>query len=246
VTLEMTEDERKLVKSFFLLSSKPCIFACNVAENDLAAASNDPDNHPFVGKVREYVKHAHEASAVVVSAAIESELTDLSDEEAKAYLADIGVTDSGVSRLIKGVYDLLGLQTYLTTGEKETRAWTIVKGMKAPQAAGVIHGDFERGFIAGEIVHYNDLVELGSNAKCQGEGQVAHRRQRIRHARRRCRRVALQRVTRRDVRSGLRPHSSLARAETNVQDCWKRELSRYAPPSSRIQSYAHAWMPGSF
>jgi GTP-binding protein YchF len=171
VTLECTEDERKLLKSFFLLSSKPCIFACNVSESDLSAATKNPDAHAFVGKVREYVKHAHEASAVVVSAAIESELTDLSDEDAKAYLKDIGVEDSGVSLFIKGVYDLLGLQTYLTTGEKETRAWTIVKGMKAPQAAGVIHGDFERGFIAGEIVHYNDLVELGSNAKAKEKGK---------------------------------------------------------------------------
>jgi GTP-binding protein YchF len=172
VTLEMSEDERKLLKTFFLLTSKPCIFACNVAESDLAFASKDPDNHPFVGKVREYVKHAHEATAVVVSAAIESELIDLSDEDAKAYLADIGVTDSGVSRLIKGAYDLLGLQTYLSTGEKETRAWTITKGMKAPQAAGVIHGDFERGFIAGEIVHFNDLIELGSNAKAREKGKL--------------------------------------------------------------------------
>jgi GTP-binding protein YchF len=171
VTLECTEEERKLLKSFFLLSSKPCIFACNVSESDLATATKNPDAHAFVGKVREYVKHAHEASAVVVSAAIESELTDLSAEDAKAYLADIGVEDSGVSLFIKGVYDLLGLQTYLTTGEKETRAWTIVKGMKAPQAAGVIHGDFERGFIAGEIVHYNDLVELGSNAKAKEKGK---------------------------------------------------------------------------
>jgi ribosome-binding ATPase YchF (GTP1/OBG family) len=101
--------------------------------------------------VREYVSQSR-GQRRRVSAAIENELVDLQREEAAAYLADIGVTDSGVSRLIKGVYDLLGLQTYLTTGEKETRAWTITKGMKAPQAAGVIHGDFERGFIAGEIV----------------------------------------------------------------------------------------------
>lgn len=172
VTLDLSADERKLLKSFFLLSSKPCLFACNVAEADLAAASNDPDKHLFVGKVREYVSHAHEAAAVVVSAAIESELIDLTDEEARDYLTDIGVTDSGVSRLIKGAYDLLGLQTYLTTGEKETRAWTITKGMKAPQAAGVIHGDFERGFIAGEIVPYHDLVELGSYAKCREKGKL--------------------------------------------------------------------------
>jgi ribosome-binding ATPase len=109
---------------------------------------------------------------VVISAAIENELVDLPEEDATAYLADLGVTDSGVSRLIKSAYDLLGLQTYLTTGEKETRAWTITKGMKAPQAAGVIHGDFERGFIAAQIVHYDDLVSLGSEAKCREAGKL--------------------------------------------------------------------------
>ena len=172
ITLELTDDEAKLLKSFFLISAKPCIYACNVSEDELAAASNEPDKHPLVSKVREYVSHAHSASAVVISANIESELTDLSEEEAAQYLADLGVTDSGVSRLIKSVYSLLGLQTYLTTGEKETRAWTIIKGMKAPQAAGVIHGDFERGFIAGEIVAYHDLAELGSYAKCREKGKL--------------------------------------------------------------------------
>ncbi len=166
------DDERSCCKSFFLLSGKPCIFACNVAEADLAAASNEPDKHPLVSKVREYVSHAHSASAVVISAEIESELTDLAAEEAQQYLADLGVADSGVTRLIKSVYHLLGLQTYLTTGEKETRAWTITKGTKAPQAAGVIHSDFERGFIAGEIVPYDDLVELGSYAKCREKGKL--------------------------------------------------------------------------
>ncbi len=172
VILELEEEEAKLLKSFFLLSAKPCIYACNVSEDELASASNDPDNHALVGKVREYVRHAHAASAVVISANIESELIDLPPAEAQEYLKDLGVTDSGVSRLIKGVYSLLGLQTYLTTGEKETRAWTFVKGMKAPQAAGVIHSDFERGFIAGEIVAYNDLTELGTYAKCREKGKL--------------------------------------------------------------------------
>jgi GTP-binding protein YchF len=104
VTLDLPhEDEQKLLKSFFLLSSKPCIFACNVSEDDLATASNEPDKHPHVSKVREYVSHAHSASAVVISAEIESQLIDLAPEEAAAYLADIGVTDSGVTRLIKSV-----------------------------------------------------------------------------------------------------------------------------------------------
>ena len=172
ITLELPDDEKKLLRSFFLLSSKPCIYACNVAESDLAKATKDPDKHPLVAKVREYVRHAHAASACVVSAAIESELIDLPDEDAKAYLADLGVSDSGVNQLIKSVYSLLGLQTYLTTGEKETRAWTITKGMKAPQAAGVIHGDFERGFIAGQIVAYEDLVACGSEAKAREAGKL--------------------------------------------------------------------------
>ncbi len=172
ITADLSDDERKLMKSFFLLSGKPCIYACNVAESDLASASKNPDKHPLVAKVREYVSHSHAANACVVSAAIENELVDLPEEDAKAYLADLGVSDSGVNQLIKSVYSLLGLQTYLTTGEKETRAWTITKGMKAPQAAGVIHGDFERGFIAAQIVHFDDLVTLGSEAKAREAGKL--------------------------------------------------------------------------
>ena len=172
ITLEMNEDERKLLKSFFLLSAKPVIYACNVTEADLATASNNPDAHPFVAAVRKHVSTMHSASAVVISAAIENELVDLPEEDAAAYLTDLGVTDSGVTRLIKGVYELLGLQTYLTTGEKETRAWTITKGMKAPQAAGVIHSDFERGFIAAQIVLFDDLVHYGSEAKCREVGKL--------------------------------------------------------------------------
>ncbi len=172
ITLDMNDDEKKLLKGFFLLSAKPCIYACNVSEDELAAATNDPDAHPLVGKVRAYAAQAHGASAVVISANIESELTDLAPAEAAEYLQDLGVADSGVSRLIKSVYDLLGLQTYLTTGEKETRAWTITKGTKAPQAAGVIHGDFERGFIAAQIVHFDDLIALGSEAKAREAGKL--------------------------------------------------------------------------
>jgi ribosome-binding ATPase len=172
LTCELSDDERKLVKGFFLLSSKPVIYACNVAEADLAVASEKPESHAFVSAVRKHVATMHSASAVVISASIENELVDLPDEDAKAYLADLGVKDSGVSQLIKAVYSLLGLQTYLTTGEKETRAWTITKGMKAPQAAGVIHSDFERGFIAAQIVLFEDLVALGSEAKCREAGKL--------------------------------------------------------------------------
>ena len=172
ITIEFTKEEKELVKGFFLLTGKPVIYACNVAEEDLATASNNPDAHAFVAAVRKYVAAMHSASAVVISAAIENELVDLPAEDAAAYLSDLGVTDSGVSRLIKSAYDLLGLQTYITTGEKETRAWTITKGMKAPQAAGVIHGDFERGFIAAQIVQYDDLVALGTEGKCREAGKL--------------------------------------------------------------------------
>ncbi len=172
VTLPCDDEEKRLLQSFFLLTSKPCIYACNVAEAELAAATADPDGHRFVGSVRLHAAAAHAAAAVVVSANIESELVDLAPEDARAFLADLGVADSGISLLIRAVYDLLGLQTYLTTGEKETRAWTITKGMKAPQAAGVIHTDFERGFIAAEVVAYDDLTGLGSSAKAREKGKL--------------------------------------------------------------------------
>lgn len=172
ITLGLTDEERRLLRGFFLLSNKPCLYACNVAETDLAVSQTDPDRHPLLAKVRAYVEHAHAASACAVSAAIESELIDLPPEDAQSYLLSLGVQDSGVSQLIASVYSLLGLQTYLTTGEKETRAWTIRKGMKAPQAAGVIHTDFERGFIAGQIISYEELVACGSEAKAREVGKL--------------------------------------------------------------------------
>jgi ribosome-binding ATPase len=144
ITIDLSDDERKLLKEFFLLSAKRVIYACNVAEDELAGALADPDSHPFVARVRRYVGESHDAEAVVISARIEEELTDLAPEEAKQFLADMGVGDSGVAALIKAVYHLLGLRTYLTTGEKETRAWTIRAGAKAPEAAAAIHTDFER------------------------------------------------------------------------------------------------------
>jgi len=172
LTLEIAKEERPTLREFFLLSSKPTIFACNVAEDELAAAQANPDAHPFVAQVRAYAATHLGADAVVISARIEEELCDLPPEEARAFLADMGVTDSGVSHLIRAVYDLLGLRTYLTTGEKETRAWTIPAGAKAPQAAGVIHSDFERGFIAAEVVAYEDLRDLGSHAKAREAGKL--------------------------------------------------------------------------
>jgi GTP-binding protein YchF len=172
LTIDFSEDDLEIVKGFFLLSSKRTIYACNVSEDELAAATENPDSHPEVAKVRKYAAEHSGSQAVVISARIEEELSDLSPEEASEFLADMGVKDSGVSSLIRGVYHLLGLRTYLTTGVQETRAWTIIEGDKAPAAAGVIHTDFERGFIAAEIVHYDDLVAAGSKAAAKTAGKV--------------------------------------------------------------------------
>ncbi len=166
-TLEATTDEIALMKLFQLLTAKPVLFACNVAESDLATA----EQNPHVQKVAEFVRTHHDAAYVPISARIESELIDLPADEAKAFLKDLGVDDSGVSSLIRASYQLLGLQTYFTAGEKEVRAWTIKKGWKAPQAAGVIHTDFEKGFIKAEIVSYADLTRLGSVAAAREAGK---------------------------------------------------------------------------
>jgi GTP-binding protein YchF len=165
--LGVNEEEARLLRLFQLLSAKPVIYACNVAEGDLAAA----EQNPFVQKVAAFVQAHHDAAYVPISARIESELIDLAPDEAKAFLKDLGVDDSGVSSLIRATYALLGLQTYFTAGEKEVRAWTIRKGWKAPQAAGVIHTDFEKGFIMAEVVSYGDLSRLGSVAAAREAGK---------------------------------------------------------------------------
>jgi GTP-binding protein YchF len=188
--VDLTDDEKKIAQSFFLLTSKPTIFACNVGEGDLAhlaaeleaAQEQEGDLPKFsveihaaarsVQAVRDYVGAHLGTEAVVISAQIESELIDLSPEEAAEFLKDLGVASSGVDALIRSVYHLLGLRTYLTTGEQETRAWTIHAGDKAPAAAGVIHSDFERGFIAAEVVHFNDLVACGSHAKAREQAKL--------------------------------------------------------------------------
>jgi GTP-binding protein YchF len=175
ITLELTDEEKTVARDFFLLSSKPTLFACNVAESDLAAISQETEGNAALQHVRavqEYARNHFATEAVVISAQIESELVDLIEAEAQEYLRDLGVAGSGVSALIRAVYHLLGLRTYLTTGEKETRAWTIRAGDKAPAAAGVIHSDFERGFIAAETVHFDDLVSLGSFAKARESGKL--------------------------------------------------------------------------
>ena len=166
LTVALEPEERLVAKGFFLLSDKPTIFACNVKDSDLATA----DANPYVVKVRDYVKAHLACEAVVISAQIESELIDLTPEEGDEFLKELGVTESGMGSLIRSTYHLLGLQTYFTAGEKEVRAWTIHAGDTAPKAAGVIHSDFERGFIKAETVAYEDLVACGSVAAAREKG----------------------------------------------------------------------------
>src|SRR5438045_1781594 len=163
ITGPLEPEEKFIARNFFLLTSKPTLFACNVTETDLAAVWREEaaPGAQYVKAVREYAQNHFATEAVIISAQVESELVDLTAEEAAEYLLDLEVRESGVGALISAVYHLLGLRTYLTTGEKETRAWTIHAGDKAPRAAGVIHSDFERGFIAAETVHFDDRVSLG-------------------------------------------------------------------------------------
>jgi len=175
ITADVTPEDKAVARDFFLLTSKPTLFACNVGEGDLAAISKGDQSNPsfqHVERVQEYARQHFATEAIVISAQIESELVDLSEEETLEYLRGLGVEDSGVHALIRAVYHLLGLRTFLTTGEKETRAWTIHAGDKAPAAAGAIHSDFERGFIAAETIHFNDLIALGSFAKAREAGKL--------------------------------------------------------------------------
>jgi len=162
----LAEEERKGIKNFHLLTSKPVLFACNVAEGDL----RDPQKNPHVAAVEGYVREHPETAVCIVSARIGDELTALSPEEAKLYLEEIGVRDSGVAPLIRESYALLGLASYFTAGEKEVHAWTFRRGMRAPACAGLIHGDFERGFIRAEVVRYEDLLAAGSVARARELG----------------------------------------------------------------------------
>jgi len=187
------EDELKWLSEYNLLTAKPVIFAANVAEDDLAreAAQRDrsandgaacvanPDglttcdgtSNDYVGKVREYASRTG-SEVFVICAKIEEEISELEDDEKQMFLEDLGLQESGLEKLIKASYSLLGLLSFLTAGEKETRAWTIKNGMKAPQAAGKIHSDFERGFIRAEVVNYRDLLDCGSLAAAREKGLV--------------------------------------------------------------------------
>ena len=163
--LKLTEEEELLIKPLGLLTRKPIIFAANVSEEDLASGND------WVKKV-EAIATQERAKVVIVSAQVEAELLELPEEEQLDYLASLGATEGGLKSLIKATYELLGLRTYLTTGPQETRAWTINAGMKAPQAAGVIHTDFERGFIRAETVAFADLVATGGMQAAKEKGLV--------------------------------------------------------------------------
>lgn len=163
--VDLTEEEELLIKPLGLLTRKPVIYAANVSEDDLASGNE------WVEKVREFAAQ-EKAQVVVVSAQVESELIDLPEEDRAEFLESLGVEEGGLKSLIRATYELLGLRTYFTTGPKETRAWTIHAGMSAPQAAGVIHTDFERGFIRAETVAYEDLVTTGSMTAAKEKGLV--------------------------------------------------------------------------
>ena len=162
------DDEAALAKEYNLLTAKPVIFAANVTEDDLA---DDGAGNKYVQAVRDWAKNEN-CEVFVICAQIEQEISELDDDEKKMFLEDLGISSSGLDKLVAASYRLLGLISYLTAGETETRAWTIVKGTKAPQAAGKIHTDFERGFIRAEVVNYQDLLDCGSYTAAKEKGLV--------------------------------------------------------------------------
>lgn len=165
--LGLTDEEKEFLTELHLLTMKPVLYVANVAEDEVA----NPENNPHVQAVRKYAEEEG-AETIVVSAKMESEIAELPEDEAKEFLEMAGLEEAGLDRLIKAGFKLLGLMTYLTAGETESRAWTIKRGTKAPQAAGKIHSDFERGFIRAEIVSYDDLVACGSKAAARDKGLV--------------------------------------------------------------------------
>ena len=169
ITLETeNEDEDAWLATYNLLTAKPVIYAANVAEDDIA---DDGANNQYVQAVREYAAKQN-SEVFVICAQIEEEISELDEDERKMFLEDLGLTESGMEKLVRASYHLLGLMSFLTAGEDETRAWTIKIGTKAPQAAGKIHTDFERGFIKAEVVNYQDLLDCGSYAGAREKGLV--------------------------------------------------------------------------
>ncbi len=165
-TLDATEEEKEFIKSLFLITSKSVLYAANISEQDLMEGNIE---NGYVKKVQEYAA-AENAEVVVVCARLEEELSTLEDEEKMEMLAEYGLEETGLDKLVSASYKLLGLISFLTAGEQESRAWTIVKGTKAPQAAGKIHSDIERGFIRAEIISYDKLIECGSEAVAKEKG----------------------------------------------------------------------------
>jgi len=166
-TMEIEEEWEKYTEQLFLLTSKPMLYCANISEDDI----KNPDDNPYVKELKAYAEKEN-AEVVVICARIEEEIAQLDDSEKKAFLSELGIGESGLDRLVKASYRLLGLISFLTAGETEVRAWTIKKGTKAPQAAGKIHSDFERGFIRAEIVAYEDLIKAGSYNAAKEMGLV--------------------------------------------------------------------------
>lgn len=166
-TLEFNEEEAPLVKETFLLTTKPILYVANISENQIENAENDP----LVLKVKEYAKKEN-AEVIPLCVKIEEELSGLEEDDKKEMLEALGLAESGLDKVIKRSYDLLGLMSFLTAGEPEVRAWTIKKGTKAPQAAGKIHSDIERGFIKAEVISFNDLINAGNMVQAKEKGLV--------------------------------------------------------------------------
>lgn len=164
---DLSDEEKKVIKGLHLLTIKPMLYVANVSEDEVA----DPSANKYVKMVQEYAA-AEGAQVITVCAKIEEEISELEDEEKKEFLAELGIPESGLDQLIKASYSLLGLATYFTAGVQEVRAWTFRKGMKAPQCAGIIHSDFERGFIRAETVAFDDLVEYGSKPAAKEAGRL--------------------------------------------------------------------------
>ncbi|GIP78150.1 redox-regulated ATPase YchF [Lactiplantibacillus plantarum] len=166
-SLEFNEDDQQIVKGLFLLTSKPVLYVANIAEDDMA----DSENSKYFQVVADYAKQEG-AKAIGVAAETEEEIAELDDDDKADFLAAEGVEEPGLNKLIRASYKLLGLETFFTAGGKETRAWTFKRGTKAPQAAGIIHSDFERGFIRAEVMSYDALDEAGSEAKVKENGKL--------------------------------------------------------------------------
>lgn len=166
-SIEFTDEEQRIVKSLFLLTTKPVLYVANVAEEDVA----DYETNDYVNKVKEFAA-SENAEVIVISARAEEEIAELEEEDKAEFLEALGIEESGLDQLIRAAYDLLGLATYFTAGEQEVRAWTFRKGIKAPQAAGIIHTDFESGFIRAETVSFEDLNQYGTMQAAKEAGRV--------------------------------------------------------------------------